>query len=380
MLAVFVLLAAGLLASELAVRLLMPYNTPATVRAYSLDYERAVYARSRLAPMNRLVEVDASKAWGTKPVDARSERAFHINALGFRGPPFTPRKKAGTTRVFVLGGSAVFDQNVSDDATSFVNSWPNRAQTLLRGRGLDVEVINAGTPGHSTADALGRLMSEIWTYEPDIVVLYEGWNDVKNFRATELSPERPLARVVRPFDPTADPYRNYKGAMDRFLTSSQLYVKFRNLYLGRTLAAGDEGILPVGTTGSTYGPFGPRQYEQNLRNFVAMVRNMGARPVLSTQATLVLNGAPSAQQRIGRDYQLLDRAGLTRAFEDVYRIARSVAREQEVPLLDAGSALNGTPDYLSDHVHFSPGGSEAMARLLADLLAAMLGAGPLPSS
>ena len=377
-LAVVILIVVGLLASELVVRMLMTYNTPETLRAYSLEYQGAVYARSRLAPMNRLVQVDVAKAWGTKPGDAPSERTFHINDLGFRGPTFSPRKPPRTTRVFVVGGSAVFDQNVSDDEASEGRSWPNRAQTLLRQRGFDVEVINAGTPGHSTIDAIGRLTSELWLYEPDVVLLYEGWNDVKNFRATALSPERPLARLIRPFDGTADPYRNYRGRIDRLLCTSQLYVKFRNLYLARTLHVGSEGILPTGATGSDYGAFGPRQYEQNLRNFTDVVRNMGARPVLATQATLVFATDSASKARIGRDYQLLDEVGLARAFDDLYRITRDVGRAKGVPLLDAGALLNGRPELLADHVHLTPAGSEVMAQLLADFLVAMLQA-PAPA-
>lgn len=362
----------GVALSEVAVRLLLPYNTPETIRAYSLEYEPSPFTRSRLAPVNRLVEVDPAKGWGTKAADAASDRTFHINALGFRGPPFSPRKAAGTTRVIVLGGSSVFDQNVSDTSAAVGSSWPNRAQSILRARGLDVEVINAGTPAHSSADALGRLLTEIWMYEPDIVVLYSAWNDIKNFRATPVTPDSPLIRVIRPFDAAADPYRRYRGAWDRILASSQLYVKVRNAYLRATVAAEEEGILPTGTVGSTFGEFGPRQYDQNLRNFVEIARNMGARPVLATEATLVLHPDPVAAGRIGDRYQLLDRGGLAKAFAETYRLARSVAAAKGVALLDAGAALNGDAALFTDHVHLTPRGSEALAHVLADFLAPLI--------
>ena len=372
LLAVLLLGLVGLALSEVAVRLLFPFNTPETVRAYSLEYEASPFTRSRLAPVNRLVEVDAGKAWGTKAADAASDRTFHINALGFRGPAFSPRKPARTTRVVVLGGSSVFDQNVSDTSAVVGSSWPNRAQAILRTRGLDVEVINAGTPSHSSADALGRLLTEVWLYAPDIVVLYSGWNDVKNFRATPVTPESPLIRVIRQLDASADPYRNYRGRLDRFLASSQLYVKLRNAYLRSTIATEGEGILPTGTVGSTFGEFGPRQYEQNLRNFVEIARNMGARPVLTTEATLVLHPDPAVEERIGDRYQLLDREGLTKAFEETYRLTREVAAAKRVALLDAGAALNGDAALFADHVHLTPRGSEVLARLLADFLAPMV--------
>jgi lysophospholipase L1-like esterase len=373
-LAVLVVGLCGVALSEVAVRLLLPYNTPETLRAFSLEYEPSPFTRSRLAPANRLVEVDAAKGWGTKAAAGPSEQAYHINALGFRGPLFSPRKPAGTTRIVVLGGSSVFDQNVSDTSAAVGSSWPNRAQSILRARGFDAEVINAGTPGHSSADALGRLLSEIWLYEPDLVVLYSGWNDVKNFRATPVTPDAPLIRVIRQFDTTADPYRNYRGGWDRLLGSSQLYMKIRNAYLGATLPADAEGILPTGTVGSTYGEFGPRQYDQNLRNFVEIARNMGARPVLATEATLVLHPNPAVAGRIGDRYQLLDREGLTQAFEETYRRVRGVAAAKGAALFDAGAALNNDTTLFADHVHLTPRGSEALARLLADFLAPLIAA------
>jgi lysophospholipase L1-like esterase len=107
---------------------------------------------------------------------------------------------------------------------------------------------------------------------------------------------------------------------------------------------------------------------------------MGARPVLATEATLVLNPDAAADSRIGHAYQLLDQPGLTRALEETYRIVRVVAGDKQVPLLDAGATLNPRPEYFTDHVHLSAEGSEAMAQLIADFLATLLATpgGPSP--
>lgn len=367
--AVLILAIACLLGAELAVRLFLPFATPETLRAYSLEYEPSPYTRLQFARSGRLIEVDPTKAWGVVDADAPSERSFFINDLGFRGPEFAPSKSEGVTRVFVLGGSSVFDQNVSDRSPSVGRSWPNRAQALLRARGFNVEVINAGTPSHSTIDVLGRLTSEIWLYEPDIVVLYSAWNDIKHFRAAEIAPDSPLSRLVRPYDPDADPYRNYRGLWDRMLSRSQLYMTLRFRYLSATVDAGAEGWIPSGVSAATYGSFGPRQYEFNLRNFVDVARNIGARPVLSTQVGL---GREAEDGRIAYEYQLLDPVGLRRAYAEVDRIARKVARDEGVPLLDAARDLEDRPSLLSDHVHLSPEGSEALANLLAGFLVSLL--------
>lgn len=369
LLAILALIALGVLGAEVAVRLLLPHDGPEVFRRYSLGYLPAVFTRSRLEPVGRLVHVDGGKAWGTKPADAPSDHVYHINAHGFRGPPFASRKPTGTTRIVVLGGSAVFDQNVSDDSAAVGRSWPNRAESLLRDRGFAVEVINAGVPAHAAADAVGRLLTELWLYEPDIVLLYSGWNDLKNFRGAAIAPDAPLAHLIRPLDPSADPFRNYLGAWDRLLSHSQLYVKFRTGFLRRRLAVSGEGFLPTGATGSDYGPFGPRQYELALQSFVDVARNIGARAVLATEATLALSPDSASRSRIAYGYQLLDPAGLRRAYEEVHATTRAVAAAKAVPLFDAAAALRVDAGHFTDHVHLSPAGSEAMAGVLAEFLA-----------
>jgi lysophospholipase L1-like esterase len=274
----------------------------------------------------------------------------------------------------VMGGSAAFDQNVSDLPDAEPRSWPNRAQAALRPHGhTRVEVINGGVPGHGSIDVIARLQSEIWLYQPDVVVLYNAWNDIKYFRAFEISPDDPPYSVLRTYDPSADPFRSYRNGMDRILARSQIYMKLRNRYFSTRLDAGAEGIRPEGEVGSGYGRFGPEQYELNIRSFVDIVRNMGAVPVLATQAALVSPDNDEEQRaRMGYDYQLLDHPSLVAAFEDTYRIVRSVAVEESVPLLDAAAAMNGRSEYFTDHVHLSDEGSRVLAELLADRLTSVL--------
>ena len=368
-LAVIVMAALGLLGSEALVRLAFPHSSPDTLRRYSVGYEASAYTRIRLAPVGSMVEADAGKARGEKPASAPSDHTFYINDLGFRGPPFHPVKPPGRLRVFVMGGSAVFDQNVSDRSAATGGSWPNRAGALLRQRGIDVEVINGGTPSHSTTDVLGRLISEIWIYQPDVVVLYNGWNDIKNFRAWEITPDAPLSRVIAPFHPGSDPFRYHTGPVDRLLGHSQLYMKFRDAYHRARSAVGVEGYLADGEVGSGYGPWGLRQYEQNVEHFVDIVQNMGARPVLTTQAA---SPDTAALRAGGTRYQLLEPRALATAYEDIHGVTRAVAEAHDVPLLDAAAVLGEDARDFSDHVHFSARGSEAMAGLLAGFLAPLL--------
>ena len=57
---------------------------------------------------------------------------------------------------------------------------------VSEGKGHHVEVINAGIPGHTSGDSLGRLYTEIWQWKPDYVIMYEAWNDIKYFNQSVL--------------------------------------------------------------------------------------------------------------------------------------------------------------------------------------------------
>jgi lysophospholipase L1-like esterase len=367
--AVAVSLALSLGLAEIAIRLLSPYNTPGTIRQYSLQYEPAVYARHLMKPMGRLVEVDAGKGWGTKDPDKPSYRSYFINVWGYRGPEFSASKEPSTTRLLFLGGSAVFDQNVSDTNSFETNDWPHKVGRRLRARGLRVEVINAGVPGHASADSLGRLLAQLWLFEPDYVLVYQAWNDIKLWHRKAITPETPLIRRVRPYDERRNPFIAYQGPVDEFLSHSQLYVKLRRRVLAHGLRLGGEGAIEVGATGSGWSRFGPEQFRLDLELIVDACRNLGAVPILSTQGTLVTpDVSPEARERIRYDYQLLTHEALAAAVEEANRIVRDVASEKGAPLMDVASQIGGREDLFADHVHMNAAGSDELARVTSEFL------------
>lgn len=360
--------------AEFLVRNFLPYNTPDTVRQYSLEYEPAVYSRTLLKPVDRVVEVDSKKAWGGRGKDEPSEVAVFISPNGYRGPAFDVRKPPGTTRIIVLGGSSVFDQGVPDRDDK-AGSWPHLLERQLVSKGLsDLEVINAGIPGHATGDSLGRLFSQLWMYEPDYVLVYHGWNDMKFWKSQEVTPERPLIQLVPPYDENSNPFISYRGFWDRLLSNSQIYVKIRNRYYMSKLDVGTEGVIESrGSRETEYGRFGPDQFRLNLELIVSACNLIDAVPVLVTQATLVAPDLSEAdRKRINYDYQGLAHDTLVAAYEESYRIIREVSARNNTAFIDAAVKLNGSGEHFADHVHLSPPGSMALAEIIAEELAPLL--------
>lgn len=342
--------------------------TPRALRAQSLQYQPTVYARHILPAAPQRVA-----AWEGGEIA--------VNAKGYRGAEFTARKAAGRLRIMVYGGSAVFDLGADRG-----EDWPHLVERRLHALGRsDVEVLNAGIPGHASTDSVTRLLTEGHFLEPDVVLLYNAWNDIKYFTKSQ-----PLLRDMEPL--LLNPLLYYQGPLDRVLGETfATYLRLRQAYLKFRFAIGSEGAtaaqrrrieetLDLGAVleDAPAGPYGItarglRQYEMNLRSFVDIVRNLGARPVLMTQARLVdpANGA-AERRRISYGYVGLDHAGLVQAFAATARIAARVARDKNVPLIDAAAAVPRDLAHFFDHVHLRPAGSRRLARRGAAALAPLL--------
>lgn len=107
------------------------------------------------------------------------KRGFHdgadyaTNELGWRDDPIALPKPAGTFRILCLGSSTT-EEGITNSQT-----YPNLLEFLLNRDfpGHRIEVINCGVPGTSSAAHVLRY-SEYLDLQPDLVLIYEGINDV----------------------------------------------------------------------------------------------------------------------------------------------------------------------------------------------------------
>ena len=205
---------------EVYLRLIRPHVGPLVQRGRSLEYEATLFARSAFPQM-------------VQRKHATPGGYVEINSRGYRGPEFAVPKPADVTRILMLGGSALFDMYAKEGS-----DWPRLTERYLRQRGYPrVEIINGGTPGNDTADVLGRFYAEIWAFQPDYVLVYESWNDIKYF--SKVSAERTLLRLKRAQTAgggddghlVQNPFIYYSGPIDRFLSHSQLYARLRDRFI-----------------------------------------------------------------------------------------------------------------------------------------------------
>ncbi len=342
-----------LLAAEAGIRLFSPHGiiTPESLAAQSLQYEPSAFSKGVFP--RRLQEFTRSD--GTR---------VRINAQGFRGSDISAPKSPGVARIMFYGGSSVFDYMMAEG-----KDWPHRVEALLRQRGVPAEAINAGIPGHASFDCLERLYTEGHAFLPDVLVLYAGWNDMAYLRKEET-----LLRQVPPAQCTRDPLLGYQGAWDKALCRlSQLYVRLRYRYLCRKLSRDEQGRIPAGEYAAGPSESGLRQYRLTLQTFADVARNIGALPVLVTEARLVAPDNGPGQKKLVRYYiAKMNHEGLCESYARMDRMAKEIARDKDIPLIDASALLSGRDAYFVDHVHLSDAGSQALAEIVAGGLASRI--------
>lgn len=103
--------------------------------------------------------------------------SININSLGFRGPEFEIEKNDNLFRIFFIGGSTAFGSGSSSDETTipgFLQKSFNVIDTDFR-----VQVINAGKSGFNSFSEKVLIFETIQYYQPDLVVMYDGWNNIR---------------------------------------------------------------------------------------------------------------------------------------------------------------------------------------------------------
>ena len=287
--------------------------------------------------------------------NARGQRATNVRDLAVPKP-------AGVTRIVCEGGSTTFDLLAPDDAST----WPARLGALL---GPRVDVANAGFPGWTSLESLVSLEIRDLDLGPDLVVVFSGVNDLQ-----------PAGHV--PFHP--DYSAGHADILPRVLGVAPVPVRlvsrsvFLESVLGRLRAPGAappaEGFAPSwawagGPKRDDIPPEAVAVYERNLRSTVAAARTRGARTLLVAQAARLRAGHEGEDRAWMEGWAPgLTSAGFLGGLTRYNAVARALGADGTALFLDpfAGGAF---PDSaFADPVHFTPEGSERLAKALAGFL------------
>ena len=221
---------------------------------FRTPYERYNFSthRLQLVPNIRLITGDGNE--------------FLINSLGFVGPEFEPKKSHGTIRIFALGDSCTFGSGY------WKHAYPGILGRLLNSarRGQRYEVINAGIEGSDSEHALARLQDELIRYEPDIVIVYVGWNDLMKLDPSNQTPDHRFAKIARMLE------TSYLAKAYRKL----VFFYIRPLLTKPPLAGMDKDA-------GAFDTFVPMRFRSNLQQMIDILHRHRITPLIVTLPTAV---------------------------------------------------------------------------------------------
>lgn len=298
----------------------------------------------------------------------------HIDAQGFRGPDVRTEKQSGVRRIMVVGSSTTFDPQVTSDAAT----WPARLQVWLTrlSPGRKVEVINAGVPGYRVLDDLIRLEIELYQYQPDLIILYEGHNDLFGAlqRGGAGGGDDGDAPPSRPGEmPTVTPWEHW------LTDHSLLYEKLKKRLIVINFTARGGAVLRSRGAASL-DPLLDRGAENVARDvtaFLAVARSLGFR--VAVPELVHISGAGvtrepdlSARDEWRRAVPFASPEAVLSGYARYTAAVRAVIeREGSTWIPTASCGLTGRKWYAAeDPIHFNDAGADRFAECIARALLA----------
>lgn len=352
--ALVMLVAAALLlgAAEVGTRLVLRLATGRWPQTLAAAYDDAHRATATLYHHHPFL-IAAPRPGARDPRLGRIE----VNSLGYRSPERPLAKPAGVARVVCAGGSTTWDVLANSNETT----WPALVESELRAGGRAVEVWNAGFPGWTTLENLIAFESRDLELRPDVVVLYQGINDLQPASHEPVDPDyadfhAALQRASIGLDLPPIPW------WDRLV----LVERARDALFGHQLLRMPGTPVAAGPPRRALAPDGVRIFERNVRSLVAVARAHGVRVILATQPLR------RREKQWDRDRDVfafwlpdLEPEAALVEIERLNDVLRAVAADGQAALADVVRDVAWTDADFGDPMHTTAVGTKKLATFLA---------------
>ena len=268
---------------------------------------------------------------------------IRTNDLGLRGPDIE-EAKGDKQRVAIIGGSSVFGYLVKDGEEA-----ARLLEVKLNGVGPDVEVINAGVPGYNLIQSLCRYDEVVASLDPDVVILYLGWNDL-----VYMLKEAPDAEASG-FGPCA-------AGFERFAAHSVAWGFVVHRFLGRT-----PEFNPPAKSGDEPTSNGIVLFRGQLLKITKRIREAGASLIICSQATLAHpDVVESARPHLGATSADIEKA-INRGTW-LRNFLADFSKSERIQFLDVYNMISPNSEMLGDAIHLTTEGEKRLADLWANVL------------
>lgn len=368
-------------------------------------------------PDHGQLSVKRSPLLGYRLMGNQQNAVWKINEQGFRADQsLSTDKPKDEFRVFLLGGSAAFGQLSSNNQNTIAaqletrlnqqvaaqKAAPNkfRPDTLPyfadelekalklppRIRETRYRVINAAVPGYASGNELAQLALEVLPYQPDAIVLMNGYSDLllpSNHEGVDVPGVESLM----------------ESAPDHLMTSwgNQLNNFFHQFYLVRGIqywvlrpqAAFKQLIPPVETpvqdrltTDATELDRRVDRYRQNVQQVSRLASAskiplfVALQPEISLRSSKPAGREKEILEELGTRYPEQIKTGYTKLQSAIEQVKRDTPGTATLNLSETVNTTQG--DVFQDAIHLTDRANGAVANRLFDAIAPKLHLQPRP--
>ncbi|MGI9076468.1 MAG: SGNH/GDSL hydrolase family protein [Gemmatimonadaceae bacterium] len=291
----------------------------------------------------------------------KKDITISTDSLGFRGREIAWAGHDSVLRVLALGGSTTFGAMVSDEET-----WPVRLDAALDSMLAtrvatfrSAEVINGGVPGYTSAENLIQLALVGVHLHPDVVVLFQSYNDMRNAHSPGLRTDYSNFHAV-----------SQRGSLEldrlRWGMRSGL-VRFWREALTRVFGRERSGIV-LAQRRSGMDSKALDIYRANLRTFAGMCRSHGISCLFVPQVI-------SRAHKMNEWWLLyLEPAAVEPMLAHYNEAMQEVAAATATPFASVVTETHWNSADFTDHAHFSSTGNWKFAAMIAPHVLNLAGA------
>lgn len=296
-------------------------------------------------------------------------------------------KPAGTYRVIVVGGSTVEGVVIGPSPADSLPAHIARALVPGVGARARLEVINAGVAGYYSAQELLYLETELMAYQPDLVIVYDGWNETRSNAEYDAGARDRWQRFRRFYDALGErldgTYR-VVSSLAHALTAlahraheladcTALFFLARRAFESWAPAFAQTPALPL-TAAKQHHAETVRHWIANLERMCDVVRAAGVPVAFAFQPVLGMAPKPPAgpEATYLTDYKELMRvraAFYADARPAFARFAAARSKAGEVCAADLSDVFAGVRERMyEDSGHLMPEGNRRVAQALVERL------------
>jgi lysophospholipase L1-like esterase len=254
--------------------------------------------------------------------------------------------------VLALGGSTTFGVGLVDGDT-----WPvalenqlNAAFAAARGRYRRAEVINGGVPGYTSAESLIQLALRGVHLRPDVVILFQGLNDLRNAHSPALQTDYANFHAVT--------QRGNLGVDRLRWGNGSGAIRVARAVIEHVFLRGEPDFVVIAPRRAGVDPAAEEIYRSNLSTFGGICR---AHRLACLFVPQMITGAFPVNQ-----YWLayLTPESVPAALSDYNDVMKAVAASAGIPYVSSVLEAPWGGEDFRDYCHFNAAGNRKFAELL----------------